>query len=64
MKQTLKQSAEEAALKLYPKEEAIMYHSAFGKLEFDKHAGQREAFMEGFRYGAKWMAKQIKGGSK
>ena len=64
IKQILEQAAEESALKLYPKEEAIMYHSAFGKLEFDKHADQREAFMKGFKYGAKWMVEQIKGGSK
>ena len=45
--------AEQEALKAYPKEDGKVWHSAFGTLEFDKNAGARKAYQEGYEQAEK-----------
>ena len=45
--------AETAALKVYPKEEGKVWHSAFGILEFDKNAPERTAYQAGYEQSEK-----------
>ena len=48
--------AEELALKHFPKEDAKVFHSAFGILEFDKHAAERKAYQKGYEQSEKDLA--------
>ena len=48
--------AESAAQKAYPKEDGKVWHSAFGAFEFDKNAGARKAYQEGYEQAEKDLA--------
>ena len=48
--------AEQAAKKAYPKEDGKVWHSTFGTFEFDRNAGARKAYQEGYEQAEKDLA--------
>lgn len=45
--------AEEQALEVYPKEDGLVYSTAFGKLKFDRNAEEREGYIKGYEQAEK-----------
>lgn len=45
--------AEDAALRAYPKESGKIWSSAFGTFEFDRNAGERKGYQEGYKQAEK-----------
>ena len=51
--------AEQAALKAYPKENGKVWSSAFGTFEFDRNAGERKGYQEGYEQAEKDIIERV-----